>query len=457
MKRSLVSLLATLPPERPVAPRPAPAKIIVLDDDPTGTQSVHGVPVLTIWTVDALAAELLAPDPCCYLLTNSRALPPASAGALIREVGANLAAAAARTGRPFRVVCRGDSTLRGHYPLETDVLAETLGPFDATLLVPAFFDGGRLTIDDIHYVAEGGLLVPAAETEFARDAAFGYRASNLREWVEEKTGGRVRAAEVASISLRALRADNGTVAAQLSALRDGKVAVINAAAPSDLARLTVALAAAEASGRRFLFRTAASFVAAYAGIASRPPLAAAEIAPLGPGGGLVVVGSHVGRTTAQLEALRQLRTIESVELSVEALLAEVTRAGEIARTEAEVGRLLSSGRDVVLFTSRRLVSDPDAARSLEISTRVSSALVEIVRELPVQPRWLIAKGGITASDLATRALGVRRALVLGQALPGVPVWQTGPESRWPSLAYVIFPGNVGGPEALATLVASLSV
>ena len=79
-------------------------------------------------------------------------------------------------------------------------------------------------------------------------------------------------------------------------------------------------------------------------------------------------------------------------------------------------------------------------------------LIEIVRSLDVQPRYLVAKGGITSSDVATHGLGIKRAMVPGQILPGVPVWRSGTESRYPGMPYIVFPGNVGGPEALVEIV-----
>ena len=181
-------------------------KVVVLDDDPTGTQTVSGIPVLTEWPVDALHAELANEGSAFYLLTNSRSLPLAQAQALNAQIGANLRLAAWRASRSFVVVSRSNSTLRGHFPGEVEALAEALGQdFDAWLIIPFFLEGGRYTIDDVHYVAEGDRLVPAGETEFARDAAFGYQASNLRRWVAEKTGGRIPAESVASISLADLR------------------------------------------------------------------------------------------------------------------------------------------------------------------------------------------------------------------------------------------------------------
>jgi uncharacterized protein YgbK (DUF1537 family) len=455
---SLSALLTTLPAESTLAPHPPARKIVVLDDDPTGTQTVHNIPVLTTWDTAALSAALVEPGPAFYVLTNSRALTRDAAVAQHREIGAHLRDAARRTGADFSVVSRSDSTLRGHYPAETDALAAALGGgFDGTLIVPAFFDGGRYTIGDIHYVASGDTLVPAGETEFARDAAFGYRASDLRAWVEEKTAGRIPARTVASVTLQDLRAGGpAPVADRLRRLRNGAVAIVNAAARSDLAVLTHALAAVEAEGRRFLFRTAADFVAAYAALPRRPLLSAAELIGAGDGG-LLVAGSYVGKTSAQLEALFAAEpALARVELAVPALLDAAARPAAITRCIHEVETALRAGRPVALYTSRTLVTGADAAASLAIGGVVSSSLVAIVQSLAVRPRWLVAKGGITSSDIATRALGLRRARVLGQALPGVPVWQCGPESKWPDLAYIVFPGNVGGPTALAELVAALA-
>lgn len=450
---------AQLPPEPGLAAQPTKAKVIVLDDDPTGTQTVNGIPVLTTWSVESLAAELSQPGPCAYILTNTRAVPRAEACRINREIGENLSAAAARTGRSFRVVSRSDSTLRGHFPAETNALAAGIATaFDATLIIPAFFAGGRYTIGDVHYVAQGEDLVPVGQTEFARDPEFGFVSSNLRAWVEEKTAGTHPAAAVHSISLDVLRKGGpDAVLAELFSVPAGGVVIVNAAAPGDLAVLTHAITRAEDQGRRYLFRTAADFVPAYTGISRRPLLEGREMRSGNvDSGGLIVVGSYVGRTSSQLEALLARNpAIVSVEISVNALLDPGTRAPEIGRTRALVTEALRQRQDVVLFTSRRLVKGAGVEEFGRIGQQVMAALIEIVRTLEVRPTWIVAKGGITSSDIATKALGIRRAIVLGQALPGVPVWAPGPESKWPQLPYIVFPGNVGEPDALAVLVERL--
>lgn len=475
------AVFATLPPPwneylRPrvraaVAARPE-HKIVVIDDDPTGTQTVYDVPVLTSWELETLRAEFSGYEPCFYILTNSRSLPPEQARALTLELAKNLRAAAGV--QPFTLVSRSDSTLRGHFPLETDALDEVLGPFDATLLIPYFEDGGRYTIDNVHYIADGDMLVPTAETPFARDAAFGYRSSHLPTYAEEKSGGRIKASEVRSIGLEELRRGGpDEVAERLLALPRGSLAVINAAALADLDVFVVGLLAAETQGRRFCFRTAAEFPAARLGLARRPLLTAhtldltkrydswkagrgSSTAALPNTGGLIMVGSYVPTTTRQVAQLADYEDLLRVELSVEQLL--TARRGQILHDiSATVTKALSAGQDVMVFTSRPRVGGDSPAGSLQIGGRISEALVELVRGLEVRPRYLLAKGGVTASDLATRALRVKRAIVLGQLVPGVPVWRLGLEAKFPGMTYIVFPGNIGGPDALAYAVRTLAL
>ncbi|MGE3541645.1 MAG: four-carbon acid sugar kinase family protein [Candidatus Tectimicrobiota bacterium] len=461
----LADVLQGLPPVWPDDPRPAirlargqrPEKVVVLDDDPTGTQTVHGVPVLTVWSVEALAQELLNDLPALYILTNSRSMPLAQAQALNATIGAHLRQAASATGRRFVVVSRSDSTLRGHFPGEVEALASALGQdFAAWLLIPFFQEGGRYTIANTHYVADGEYLVPAGETEFARDAVFGYQASDLRLWVEEKTSGRISASAVAAISLQDLRHGGPShVTARLRDLQHGSVCVVNAASQRDLEVFTQGLLSAEASGQRFLYRTAASFVAIRADITPRPLLTAADMVTESDGGGLILVGSYVPRSSGQLTALCALPGVHSIEIQVQALLEPRQRAMEISRVVQHIEQGLARNEDVVVFTSRTLVTGTDASTTLAIGQNVSAGLVAVVQALQCRPRYVLAKGGITSSDIATQGLGVQRAMVLGQILPGVPVWQLGSETRYPGMSYIVFPGNVGGPEALAHVVTAL--
>ncbi len=464
-KKPRKELLASLPAEWPEDLLPeiqaqvkaSRRKVVVLDDDPTGTQTVHGIPVLTEWPVEALRTELANELPAFYLLTNSRSLSLTKAEAMNAEIGRNLLEAGRQADREFVVVSRSDSTLRGHFPGEVNALAKTLGQtYDAWLIIPFFLEGGRYTINDIHYVAEGEWMVPAGETEFARDAAFGYQASNLRCWVAEKTGGRVPPETVAAISINDIRRGGpGRVAERFSDLAPGSVCVVNAASYRDMEVCVQGLLTAEARGQRFLYRTAASFVRARAGLGPRPLLTHADLDLPEQGGGLFIVGSHVPRTTSQVNALLTHAGMVGIEISVEALLDLSRRQYEIEHVASQADQALQLDQDVVVYTSRQLVTGMDAESSLSIGQRVSEGLVSILRQIPTRPRYLVGKGGITSSDIATQGLNVKRALVLGQILPGVPLWQLGPESRYPGLPYVVFPGNVGGPESLVEIVVAL--
>jgi uncharacterized protein YgbK (DUF1537 family) len=389
--------------------------------------------------------------PAFYILTNTRSMHLPEAQAVNTEIGRHLADASRAGGRAFTVVSRSDSTLRGHFPGEVDSLAIALGgSFDAWTLIPFFLEGGRFTINDVHYVAEGDQLVPAGQTQFARDATFGFRASRLPEWVAEKTGGQIPAAAVGSVSLDVIRQGGPEqVTQRLLALPAGSICAVNAASMRDMAVLVAGLMAAESEGKRYLHRTAASFVPVRAGISPRPLLALADLNLPAVGGGLFVVGSYVPKTTAQVDHLLASPGIVAAEIRVLALLNPAERDGEIARVAAMADDALREEQDVAIYTSRRLIADDDAAKSLAIGQQVSSALVAIVRAIRQRPRYFVAKGGITSSDLAVKGLDVRRAMVEGQILPGVPVWRTGPESRFPDLTYVVFPGNVGGPMAVA--------
>ena len=460
-------LLDTLPDEWPVDLQPqiqkqvkaSKCKVVVLDDDPTGTQTVHGIPVLTDWPVKALQADLSTNLPAFYILTNSRSFTPEVAQSINREIGVNLIEAARRANRSFVVVSRSDSTLRGHFPGELDALAMALAQdFDGWIINPFFFEGGRYTIDDIHYVDEDGWLVPAAETEFAQDSAFGYRSSNLCHWVAEKTGGRFSLDEVVSVSINDLRRGGPQrVTAILAELQGGCVCVVNAASYRDLEVFIAGLLDAEAYGKRFLYRSAASFVRVRCGLSPRSLLTAHDLELPDSGNGLIIVGSYVPRTTDQVHKLLAQQEISHAEVSVELLIDDKRRLIEIERVAAEADRAFNNGKDMIIFTSRQLVAGKDAKRSLSIGQKISEGLIAIIDKVTTQPRYILAKGGITSSDVATAGLKVKRAMVCGQIMPGVPVWKLGAESRLPGLAYIVFPGNVGDSQALVEIVDKLKL
>ena len=435
----------------------------VLDDDPTGSQAVHGVQVVTVLAEEAYAAALDSAAGTCFVLTNTRSLDEPAAVELNRLAARGLLAVAERRGARMQLVSRSDSTLRGHVMAEVAALQavrqEVLGRgFDGVLLVPAFLEAGRLTAGDIHWARTSSGLVAVGETEFARDPAFRYTASNLRDFVAEKSGGAIDRDDVRSISLADIRLGGPCRVRELLAdVRDGTWVVVNATEYSDLETVACGVLLAERAGKSFVFRTGPSFVRALSGMGSRAPLRGAEIWPSGRRGtrGLIVVGSHVSQTSRQVAALRARGGITAIELDVPAVLSGADVAAATARqVAAALGRT-----DVLLYTSRTLVPGRDGADSLAIARKVSAALSGTVRAaLAARPAWVIAKGGITSHDVARHGLGIRRAEVTGQLFPGVisvfrPL-DAAPEAI--GMPYVVFAGNVGSDETLRQVVAILN-
>lgn len=435
-------------------------KFVVLDDDPTGVQTVHDITVFTDWSVDSIKRGFQLKDKLFFILTNSRGLTAGQTTKLHREIAQNVITASEELNQEFIIISRSDSTLRGHYPLETKLLKECIENGKNTtihgeILFPFFKEGGRYTANDIHYVNYGGQLTPAGETEFAKDKTFGFTSSNLCEYVEEKTNGEYKAKDVTRISLFSLRnGEINVIKHQLLEVDNFNKIIVNALDYDDVCVFCVALYKALAEGKRFMFRTAASFVKVVGGVSDRPLLTANDmITTSNNNGGIIVVGSHTEKTTRQLEQLRNIKELEFIEFQSDLVLEDKLDM-EVDRVVGLCESKIKEGKTVVCYTNRKLLTvendTPKAAllRSVKISDGVSS----LVGNLKVTPAFVIAKGGITSSDVGVKALKVKQALVLGQIRPGIPVWKTGSESRFPDIPYVIFPGNVGEDETLREAV-----
>lgn len=432
-------------------------KIIVLDDDPTGSQTVHSCLLLTRWDVDTLLEALDDESPLFFVLTNTRGMSAPRAAQLTREVCDNLSRALERrkaAGRELNpiLVSRSDSTLRGHYPVETDVIAESLGPFDAHFLIPAFFEGGRITRDSVHYLIVDGREVPVHETEFAQDSIFGFRHSYLPDYVEEKTAGRIRAGQVERFVLEDIRGDCLT---RLMSLHGNACCVVDGERQSDLDHFCVQLKRAAASGKRFLFRSAASLLTSLAQLPPQPVTPAHMSTYVRHGrAGAVIVGSHVRKTTEQLRALLTMPDTVGIEVDVDRITDE--RALLLGEILQRATRAHDDDQTPVIYTSRSEKQFDNQEARLAFGESVSALLMDVVRGLPQTLGFLISKGGITSNDVLREGLALRTARVLGQILPGCSVVRCPAEHpRFPNLPVVIFPGNVGDQSGLATVYGRL--
>ena len=426
-------------------------KIVVIDDDPTGAQSVHDVYEFTNWNKESFLEGFRDENNMFYILTNSRSFPEDKTIRVHEEVGAILAEASGETHMDYVLVNRSDSTLRGHYPQETTAMRSAIEKnsgkrFDGEILLPFFIEGGRYTIDDVQFVKEGEYLTPAGQTEFARDKTFGYKSSHLGDYVEEKTQGRYKKEDCTYISLADIRDGNiEKIKRQLLAVEGFSKVIVNAVAYSDVKTFIIAFVEAVLMGKEFLFRSATSLTKVIGDISDMPLLTRDQLIKSDNGnGGIVLVGSHVNRTTQQFNGLKSCKKpLEFIEFNQHLVLKENGLVGEMRRVVKEANKHIGQGRNVVVYTRRDRfdLNTDDREKQLEISVKISNAVTGIIARLGVRPNFIIAKGGNTSSDVATKALGIKKALVLGQIKPGIPVWLTGAESKFVNMPLWFFPAT----------------
>lgn len=439
-------------------------KIIVLDDDPTGVQTVHDVSVYTDWEEASIRSGFLEKNPMFFILTNSRAFTKEETEKVHMEIAQRICKISKELGKDFFLISRGDSTLRGHYPLETDTLAmvqeRELGiKIDGDILCPFFPEGGRFTFGNVHYVKDGEELIPAGMTEFAKDKTFGYCSSDLTEYIEEKTKGKYKKESCIVISLEDFRAYKvHEIADRLLLAENMTKIVVNAVTYADLKVFCAALTKAMLAGKHFVARTAAALPKVIGQVTDQPLLTREQLVGDMKNGGIVLIGSHVKKTTAQLNCLKESAfNLAFMEFDVNTCFEDGGLEREVEKTVKIAEECISHGKTVVIYTSRELLAPADMSKEdvLKISVGISDAVTSIIGKLSVQPKYIIAKGGITSSDVGTKALRVKKAAVLGQVKKGIPVWMTGEESKFPGMPYIIFPGNVGEVSTLREIVEEL--
>lgn len=439
-------------------------KLVVLDDDPTGVQTVHDVSVYTDWEEESIRKGFEEKEAMFFILTNSRSFSVEETTKVHQDIAARVAKVARELGQDFMIISRGDSTLRGHYPLETQLLADGLTKnegvvIDGEIICPFFPEGGRYTMDNIHYVKEQENLVPAGMTEFAKDKTFGYKSSDLTEYVEEKTEGKYHKEDCITISLDELNAlDVQGIKDKLMSAQNMAKIIVNAVSYADLKVFCAALVLAMKAGKHYMARTAAAFTKVMGRISDQPLLGRAQLEGDTKNGGIVLIGSHVKKTTDQLNCLKKLDgQADFMEFQVNTVFEENGLEKEVERTVKAAEEKILSGRTVVIYTSRQLLAPENMTpeEKLQISVKISNAVTSIIGKLSVKPKFIIAKGGITSSDVGTKALRVKKARVMGQVKKGIPVWMTGEESKFPGMSYIIFPGNVGEVSTLKEIVEEL--
>lgn len=255
------------------------------------------------------------------------------------------------------------------------------------------------------------------------------------------------------------RRDYDAVCEKLMGVSGFNKVVVNAVCYDDVAVFVTAYLRAAARGKVFMFRGSAAVVKILGAVSDQPLLRREDLMCADQrNGGIIIVGSHVRKTTMQLEALQKgCPEIEYICFDVNTVFDDAALAAERRRILDRTNTLLADGTTVAVYTSRMVLRSEDDQRekNLAISVKISDALTSLVADLTVRPAFVLAKGGITSSDVGVKALRVHCARVRGQIAPGVPVWETGEESTFPHTPYIIFPGNVGTEGTLCQVVQTL--
>lgn len=398
-----------------------PLRLVILDDDPTGIQTVQGCLLVTQWDDATIRQAMIDDEPFFYILTNTRAMTREQAGKVVREAMEAVLRVNKEFGHKLIFMSRSDSCLRGHFPLETDIMAEVLHENGISVMTkqpfcPAFIEAGRLTINGTHYMKDGERLIPVSETEFARDNVFHYENSVLSEYIREKGCNSEDYTIVNAQSYDELTAFSVKFLEEMQQFDGCAVIRCSSSLPKAMSDCL----------RKNLSNKEQNNNPSHTGKKD--------------GYGCFIVGSHVQKTTRQLEQLLSCEGVGGIELPIDAILD--TPDNLLANVKEEILSLYNKGITPVIFTARKEVRIDDADKRQQLGQTVSDFLVRIVRELPYTPSYLVAKGGITSHDILTHGLEVRSARVLGQILPGVPTIMT------EDFPYIIFPGNVGDEAAL---------
>jgi len=438
-------------------------KIIIFDDDPTGSQTVYGCPLLLNWDEQTLEKAFTKSSPLIFLLANTRSLSSDLAVNKTREICSSIKKFFLRQGYSkddYFYISRGDSTLRGHGVLEPAILAEELGPFHATFHIPAFLEGGRTTENGIHYL-DG---VPVHTTDFGRDNIFGYSTSNLSKWIEEKSLGKIQEENILHVEIKqldmAFNNEDGFKAllSFLSKLENNISVVVDAKLPYHLETLAKAIKVLSKE-KRFLFRTAASFINSLSGLPPNPKDTTGlvslklknnefEYKP-----GLIMVGSHVKLATDQLEVLLNDNSCEGLEIPV-SKLAAIFALKDCQQAILDLEDILLSKIDYildikkvpVLYTTREEMIFSSYSKRMSFGLELAEFMAILVRKITNKLGYIISKGGITTQLLLQKGLNFNQVDLKGQILPGLSIVTSNSDQY--DLPVITFPGNLGNEKTL---------
>lgn len=436
-------------------------KVIVIDDDPTGSQTVNNCLLLLKWDYSTLIKGFQSKSNLFFILANTRSLSENDAKLRLVEICNALKKVISKESykEEFIFVSRGDSTLRGHNFLEPKIMNDCLGPFDATFHIPAFIEGKRMTIDGDHFVDN----VPVSQTLFAKDKIFGYKTSNVKQLLFQKSKSQLKFNDIQNLKISELKVleskEKNIVFNKIRNLKENSHVIVDIENYSQLEKFSLSIKKLSKQ-KKFLFRTAASFISSISAVKDNPkePFFYSIIRRKNrekkflPG--FLVIGSYVELTTMQLKEFLEISDCIPIELDV----FEFLRISKLKSNQdqlvffknkllAQIRSILKQENTPVLFTSRKEVSLAKNDEQVNFYNSLAHFISELVSDLKNEIGYLVSKGGITSNVILSNGFKANYVYLQGQIITGVSLVTFKLEND-ENLPIVTFPGNIGNQDSL---------
>ena len=438
-------------------------KVIVIDDDPTGSQTVNNCLLLLKWDYSTLIKGFKSKSNLFFILANTRSLSENDAKLRLVEICNALKKVISKESykEEYIFVSRGDSTLRGHNFLEPKIMNDCLGPFDATFHIPAFIEGKRMTIDGDHFVDN----VPVSQTIFAKDKIFGYKTSNVKQLLFQKCKSQIKFNDIQNLKISELKVleskEKNIVFNKIRNLKENSHVIVDIENYTQLKKFSLSIKKL-IKQKKFLFRTAASFISSISAVKDNPkePFfyslirrtnSEKKFLP-----GFLLIGSYVELSTIQLNNLLEISNCNPVELDVFEFFKITSSDNNQKRRNLFKNKFLKEirfsfekGKTPVLFTSRKLIS-LDSSELLNFYNLLACFIAELVADLKYEIGYLISKGGITTNLILSNGLNADYVYLEGQIFKGISV-VTYDLKNDEKLPIVTHPGNIGTEDSLVNI------
>lgn len=458
--------------------------VVFFEDDPMGVQQSHDVYLITDNSTSGIQSGIRAARDSghrlVFILTNSRAYTTKETMRLSREIARSLCEIIDKNNLSIRVGFRGDSTLRGHFPVEPMVFSKTLehcsGKCDGIIVTYAFLtEMRRITVDGTQLLRirkndDSFWYRPVHLTEFAKDERFRYSTSNMAEFTEYKfsssgiDGG--KASDVLHIDLANIRMGPEAVKEKLVEAENGRIIVVDIVSHKDLQVLVLGILLAEREGKNYIYQTAASFPPARVNMPDSPILTRKDLLRLSANTGhiLCLWGSIVDLSNTQLErVLKSFPQIAQIPLDVRRILKNSREKEDAVNSVAKnVQEAFRNGKHAIVYTYPRSQYPPmrlsEETKAMN-EKEVSGSLQSVYDKIGFHPSTVLFKGG-TTSGMGLVGSGADRVYVLGQISSGVPIVKASLHRNQDHFSedvlFVIGPGNVGLPDTYVEIIEKLT-